>query len=94
MPLPIYTIAPVDGATQPGQGPIILARHEFTAGAHGQLEHYTDGVLRATVPPEGWQDYARDWPQAEPLMAAMRTPTASQDASAAPSEGPEAGQPG
>ena len=88
MPLPVFTIAPIDGAGQPGQGAIIFARHEFRAGADGQLEHYTDGILRAQVPPEGWPDYANDWPGAEGLIAAMRAPTAVLDAIAAPSEGP------
>lgn len=69
--LPITTIAPVPG---PLGLPIVLGYHTFQRGDDGQLEHYIDGELRAVVPPEGWEGYARDWPQCADLVAQLRRP--------------------
>lgn len=42
--------------------------HEFKKAADGQMEHHTDGKLRATIPPESFQDYFNLWPAAGPVM--------------------------
>lgn len=33
-----------------------------------EVKHYIDGALRATIPPEGLEDYARDYPQIADLF--------------------------
>lgn len=54
----------------------IMAIHTFSTTRDGQLQHEIDGYLRATVPPEGWADYVRDWPDAADIVAAMTKPAA------------------
>ena len=44
--------------------PLRLARHVFSSSARGELLHFIDGDLRATVPPEGWAGYVAEWPDA------------------------------
>jgi hypothetical protein len=69
-----------------------LAMHEYVANKDACLEHYIDGQLRATVPPEGLEDYARAWPDCKPVVKQLRaadklTPgetTSSVKAKAAP----------
>lgn len=50
-----------------------LATHRFSDEG-GQIAHYIDGRLRALVPPEGFDDYARLWPDCAELVVAMRPP--------------------
>lgn len=50
----------------------ILADHLFTTSDDGQLVHIVDGRLRATVPPEGWADYLREWPEAGGVVDSLR----------------------
>lgn len=71
--LPIDTIAPNPGF------PLSLGRHTFKAAKDGQLEHWIDGELRATVPPEGWDGYVVTWPQCADLVAQLRIPTRAVD---------------
>lgn len=52
--------------------PAALAQHEFRASADGELEHYIDGRLRATVPPEGLAGYAHFWPDCAPLAQTLQ----------------------
>lgn len=54
--------------------PPIVVMSEFTRGADGTLVHYTDGNLRATIPPEGWDDYLKDWPEAQAVVDSLRLP--------------------
>jgi hypothetical protein len=49
-----------------------LAMHEFHANAQGCLEHIIDGHLRATVPPEGLDDYVRTWPDCAPVAKTLK----------------------
>ncbi len=49
-----------------------FAMHRFEATRDGQLAHYTDETLRATVPPEGWDDFASAWPAAQPVIDQLR----------------------
>lgn len=63
----------VYGFDQAGGLPL-LALHTFFAGRDGQLVHEIDGHLRATVPPEGWADYVRTWPEAADVVNAMILP--------------------
>lgn len=63
--------------------------HRFDATEDGQLAHYTDEALRATVPPEGWDDYARAWPAAQPVIDQLRAAARSR-APEAPAEAPAA----
>lgn len=46
---------------------------EFDGSADGQLLHLVDGKLRATIPPEGWDDYVKTWPEALPVVEQLRT---------------------
>jgi hypothetical protein len=41
--------------------------HRFEASPRGELLHFTNEQLRATVPPEGMEEYCRLWPMAEDL---------------------------
>lgn len=67
----------------------LLAIHTFEEAADGQLNHLIDGRLRATVPPEGWADYVRQWPEAGDIVDALtRTPVAAAPVAETPS--PEA----
>jgi hypothetical protein len=52
--------------------PILMATHRFVKNDEGAIEHYINNVLRATVPPEGWDDYAAQWPDCQPLVTALR----------------------
>lgn len=49
----------------------MMAIHTFAKGRDGQLEHSIDGKLRAQVPPEGWADYCREYPEAQDIVDAM-----------------------
>lgn len=46
--------------------------HTFEATKDGQLQHTTDGQLRAIVPPEGWADYCEAWPDAQPIVDGLK----------------------
>lgn len=48
-----------------------VAIHTFETSGDGQLLHLIDGRLRATVPPEGWADYCREWPEAQDIVNAL-----------------------
>ena len=56
------------------QRPPMWCEHTFAASVDGQLCHFMDGTLRATVPPEGWDDYAATWPDCESVVNSMRGP--------------------
>ena len=43
----------------------LLVVHEFRAGRDG-IEHYTDAVLRATIQPENFAEYARGYERMYP----------------------------
>lgn len=88
--LPVVSFAPFNGwrpaavAAAPHWSQMCM--HTFQATEDGQLAHYTDGALRATVPPEGWADFVALWPDAQTIVDQLRTPAA------APAEAPaEAG---
>jgi hypothetical protein len=53
-------------------GLISLHEQEFKKGEDGALVHFTDGNLRASVPPEGWDEYLELWPEAAPVVASLR----------------------
>lgn len=38
----------------------------------GVLVHVTDGVRRAIVPPESWDDYVVTWPACKPIIESAR----------------------
>lgn len=72
--IPIAGIAPLNGWKQVGAPHwSFLEQHEFSAEG-GQLVHRTNGALRATVPPEGFADYLKLWPEAEPIVRAISGP--------------------
>lgn len=78
--LPITCIAPVPG---PVGLPIVFGYHLFQVAPDGQLEHWIDSQLRATVPPEGWESYAQAWPQCADLVSQLRrAPAVSSSPSA------------
>lgn len=92
MPLDTVGIAPLNGWKQTGAAHwTVLEQHRFSAGPDGQLLHYTDELLRAAVPPEGWDDYLRAWPEAADLIGQLRRPAqdpAPAETVAAPAEIP------
>jgi hypothetical protein len=49
----------------------VMVLHTFESTPDGQLAHYTDGTLRATVPPEGWPSYCQQYPDAQDVVDAM-----------------------
>jgi len=49
----------------------IMATHDFIA-KDGDLLHFVNGVLRATVPAAGQDDYISQWPDAADVVSAMR----------------------
>jgi hypothetical protein len=69
-------------AANPGF-PITLANHRFTSNDKGELVHFVETELRATVPPEGWDDYVKYWPSAIDVVRQLRAAhTAKQNAAA------------
>lgn len=48
-----------------------IAIHTFEGGNDGQLLHFIDGNLRAAVPPEGWKDYAKEYPDAQDVIDSL-----------------------
>lgn len=67
--------------------------HRFEATKDGQLAHYTDDQLRATIPPAGWADYAEQWPNAKPVIDQLtrsKAPEPAQLAAPAPAAQPAA----
>lgn len=74
MPLDIMMIAPLQGWRQKAPTPQAMAmeEHRFSAGPDGQIEHYTGEQLRAVIPPESWDEYAKAWPEMQALAEQMR----------------------
>lgn len=66
--------------------PPMIVDHRFSATAKGELQHHVDGQLRATVPSEGFQSYAEDYPQCQPVLDAV---TGRKPAAAAPAAAPK-----
>lgn len=62
--------------------PLRLANHRFSASADGQLQHFVEGELRATVPPEGWADYVKHWPAAIDLVRQLQAQASANAANA------------
>lgn len=54
----------------------LLALHTFEVSADKQLVHLIDGNLRATVPPEGWPDYCKQYPDAQDIVDGLTIKTA------------------
>lgn len=52
--------------------PLKLAQHRFSSNANGELLHFIDDTLSATVPPEGWDDYVKYWPPAIDVVRQLR----------------------
>lgn len=76
MPLPIVGIAPLNGWRQIGAPHWTnMEQHTFEA-VKGQLVHSTDGMVRAIVPPEGFADYLKTWPEAAPIVEQITKPAA------------------
>lgn len=59
-----------------------LCYHTFEASPRGELLHLIDNNLRATVPPEGWADYCKEWPEAQDIVDALTIVPAAQAAPA------------
>lgn len=66
-----------DRTPVPGVVPLMVVS-TFEASDDGQLRHYTDGRLRAVVPPEGWDSYVEEWPDAAAAVGELRGRTAVQ----------------
>lgn len=50
-----------------------IAHHEFTINALGLLEHWIEDQIRALVPPEGFEAYCEEWPDARRVIPAADT---------------------
>ena len=50
-----------------------MAYHTFNINAHGLLEHIIDDTIRAVVPPEGFEAYTAEWPDANRVLPAANT---------------------
>lgn len=53
--------------------PPLIVHSDFFKGDDGQLHHYIDDKLRAIIPPEGWTQYAKDWPEAQKAIDQLIT---------------------
>ena len=63
--------------------PLSLATHLFDSNDKGELVHSVDGELRATVPPEGWDDYVKYWPAAIDVVRQLRAAHSAKQIAAA-----------
>jgi hypothetical protein len=52
----------------------IMVKNMFRPSADGQLEHWMDDKLRATVPPESWDAYCKEWPAAREVCDSLLLP--------------------
>lgn len=52
----------------------IMVKNMFRAAPDGQLEHWMDDKLRATVPPESWDAYCKEWPAAREVCDSLLLP--------------------
>lgn len=87
----VACVSPLNGWKQVGAPHWTrLEQHVFGATPDGQLAHYTDSALRCVVPPEGWEDYCRMWPDAQAVVDQLR----KRPAAAAPAEEPAPAAPG
>lgn len=68
--------------------PPLVVWHTFEATPDGQLAHLIDGVPRATVPPEGWEDYCKAYPEAQDIVDSLTKPTEVKKAEPAVQEAP------
>lgn len=68
--------------------PPLVVWHTFEATRDGQLAHLIDGVPRATVPPEGWADYCKAYPEAQDIVDGLTKPTEVKQAEPAVQEAP------
>jgi hypothetical protein len=50
----------------------LMGIHTFSSTSDGQLQHEIDGKIRATVPPEGWADYCKEYPDAQDIVDSMK----------------------
>jgi hypothetical protein len=53
--------------------PPLIVHSDFFKGDDGQLHHFIDDKLRAIIPPEGWEQYAKDWPEAQKAIDQLNT---------------------
>jgi hypothetical protein len=51
----------------------IMVKHFVRPAADGQLEHWMDDKLRATIPPESWDAYCKEWPVCREVCDSMLT---------------------
>lgn len=65
-------------------GPLSLVPHQFDALPDGRLRHCIDGQVRAIVPPEGFRDYVRTWPDCAPVVRELQAAEASAGATVRP----------
>lgn len=46
----------------------VACYHTFDVSGDKQLLHFINDTLRATVPPEGWEDYCKQYPEAQDII--------------------------
>jgi hypothetical protein len=80
-PLPITGYAPLNGWRQVGAPHwSFMEAHTFESSPKGELLHFTNGELRATVPPEGFAEFCAAWPMAQPIVDQVTRASSSQTA--------------
>ena len=58
----------VVGFERSANGLPVACYHTFDVSSDKQLLHYINDTLRATVPPEGWEEYAKEYPDAQDII--------------------------
>lgn len=57
----------------------LIVKHFVRPAADGQLEHWIDDKLRATVPPESWDAYCKEWPMCRDVADSLLIRPASTE---------------
>lgn len=58
----------VVGFERSSNGLPVACYHSFDVSGDKQLLHYINDTLRATVPPEGWEEYCKQYPEAQDVV--------------------------
>ena len=58
----------VIGFERSSNGLPVACYHTFDVSGDKQLVHYINDTLRATVPPEGWDEYCKTYPEARDIV--------------------------
>jgi hypothetical protein len=70
----------------------LMGIHTFATSQDGQLRHFIDDKLRATVPPEGWSDYCKEYPDAKDIVDSLTLRPSVEATAAIPAPSPDFGE--